>query len=172
MSGEVFVTVGTTRFEALIKAADSHAVAEALSRHGYRRLIMQIGTGTYKPQRLVPSGTCAQHPSGLEITFFDFLPTLKQQMAAADLVISHAGSGSIFEALVMRKPLIAVPNPILMHNHQAQLVEHLAGMKHCIPATVDTLSKVLSNLQLGQLQPYMSGDSRGIFSRIDDIVTC
>lgn len=181
--------MGTTRFEALIKAVDSHAVAEALVKHGYTRLIMQTGTGTYKLRHLVPpssshlpkgsqgisedaapSEMSARHPSGLEVRVFNFLPTLKQQMAAADLVISHAGSGSIFEALALRKPLIAVPNPILMHNHQAQLVEHLAAMQHCIPATVDSLTQVLSELELNQLQPYTPGDSSGIFRRIDAIM--
>ena len=168
--GEVFLTVGTTRFEALIQAADSHAVAEALATRGYRRLVMQIGSGDYKPRVLVPSGTTARHASGLEVTFFEFLPSLKDQMAAADLVISHAGSGSIFEALALRKPLVAVPNPILMHNHQAQLVEHLAAMQHCIPATVDTLPGVLRDLRVQDLRPYVPGSSFGIFQRIDEIM--
>ena len=39
--------------------------------------------------------------------------------AGADLIVSHAGSGSVFEAMALRKPVIAVPNAILMHNHQA-----------------------------------------------------
>ncbi len=112
-------------------------------------------------------GSC---PCGLQVSFFTFLPSLKDQMAAADLIISHAGSGSIFEALAMHKPLVAVPNPILMHNHQAQLVEHLAALKHCIPASVDTLPKVLAGLQLDGLHPYSSGSSAGIFRRIDELM--
>lgn len=32
-----------------------------------------------------------------------------------------AGSGSIFEALRLRLPLVVVPNPLLMDNHQAEL---------------------------------------------------
>jgi beta-1,4-N-acetylglucosaminyltransferase len=40
-----------------------------------------------------------------------------------------AGSGSIFETLTAGKPLIVVPNPLLMDNHQAELGDHLAGMK-------------------------------------------
>jgi hypothetical protein len=40
----------------------------------------------------------------------------------------HAGSGSIFETLTARKPLIVVPNPLLMDNHQAELGDHLAAM--------------------------------------------
>lgn len=35
--------------------------------------------------------------------------------------IRDAGSGSIFEALRLRRPLVAVPNPALMDNHQEEL---------------------------------------------------
>ena len=38
--------------------------------------------------------------------------------AEAALIISHAGSGSLFEALALGRPLLAVPNGLLMHNHQ------------------------------------------------------
>ena len=38
--------------------------------------------------------------------------------AGADLIISHAGAGSVFEAMALCKPVITVPNAILMHNHQ------------------------------------------------------
>jgi beta-1,4-N-acetylglucosaminyltransferase len=39
----VFVTVGTTRFDALIRAVDRRAFADVLVAAGYTRLIMQIG---------------------------------------------------------------------------------------------------------------------------------
>jgi UDP-N-acetylglucosamine transferase subunit ALG13 len=39
------------------------------------------------------------------------------------------GSGSIFETLHAGKPLIVVPNPLLMDNHQAELGDHLAAMQ-------------------------------------------
>lgn len=48
-------------------------------------------------------------------------------MEAAALVISHAGSGSLFEGLALRKAIVAVPNPVLMANHQAELAEKLAA---------------------------------------------
>ncbi len=57
-------------------------------------------------------------PNGLKVESFDYTPSLAKYMQAASLVISHAGSGSVFEALRLRKPLIAVPNAILMANHQ------------------------------------------------------
>ena len=56
--------------------------------------------------------------SGLKINFVQYLPSMHAYMEAADLIISHAGSGSLFEALSLNKPIIAVPNAILMANHQ------------------------------------------------------
>jgi len=41
-------------------------------------------------------------------------------MKKAQLVVSHAGSGSVFEALKLRKQLVVVVNDALMDNHQVQ----------------------------------------------------
>ena len=42
-------------------------------------------------------------------------------------MISHAGSGSLFEGLALRKAIVAVPNPVLMANHQAELADKLTA---------------------------------------------
>lgn len=60
----------------------------------------------------------ARLPGGLSIEFVQYVPSLQAHMEAADLIISHAGSGSLFEALSLGKAIIAVPNAILMANHQ------------------------------------------------------
>lgn len=52
MSRTAFVTVGTTKFDALIAAVDTAAVAEALSSHGYDRLVMQVCAGACWVQSL------------------------------------------------------------------------------------------------------------------------
>ena len=46
------MTVGTTKFDALIAAVDTAAAAEALSSHGYDRLVMQVCACTYWVQGL------------------------------------------------------------------------------------------------------------------------
>eukprot|EP00775_Hariotina_reticulata_P011613 gene11613-11757_t len=126
----VFVTVGTTKFEALIRAVDSPAFVAALAAKGYNQLIIQKGAGEYAPHQLVPAGsTSAEQPGGFRVSYFDFSPSVAEYMSSSALVISHAGSGSIFEALHARKPLIVVPNPLLMDNHQAELGDHLAAMQ-------------------------------------------
>jgi hypothetical protein len=49
-------------------------------------------------------------------------------------VMVASGSGSIFETLTAGKPLIVVPNPLLMDNHQAELGGHLAAMSALVRA--------------------------------------
>lgn len=45
----VFVTVGTTCFDALVKVVDTQQVKEELSRKGYTHLLIQMGRGSYIP---------------------------------------------------------------------------------------------------------------------------
>lgn len=44
MPGTVLVTVGSTKFDELIKAVDNERVADALVAKGYDKLILQVGT--------------------------------------------------------------------------------------------------------------------------------
>ena len=80
---------------------------------------LQRGDGEYIPNVLLTKGqNKAQLPSGLKIEVVQYLPSMHAYMEAADLIISHAGSGSLFEALSLGRVIIAVPNAILMANHQ------------------------------------------------------
>ena len=42
-AGTVLVTVGSTKFDDLIRAVDKQAFADALVAHGHRRLVVQVG---------------------------------------------------------------------------------------------------------------------------------
>jgi beta-1,4-N-acetylglucosaminyltransferase len=48
----VFVTVGTTCFDALVMAVDSPEVKKALLQKGYSNLLIQMGRGTYVPLKV------------------------------------------------------------------------------------------------------------------------
>ena len=57
------------------------------------------------------------------VSFYHLFPflkeeELKQAYAACDLVLSRAGSGSIFEIAAVRKPSILIPLPEAAQNHQ------------------------------------------------------
>eukprot|EP00435_Cladocopium_sp_Y103_P039529 s1628_g10.t1 len=62
---------------------------------------------------------------------FDLKPSLEDEMSSASLVISHAGAGSIIEALRQKRRLLVVVNPALMDNHQLEAM-HQRG--HCAMA--------------------------------------
>lgn len=94
--------------------------------------------------------------------FFDYAPSLAPFLSAASLVISHAGAGSIFESLALGKPLIAVPNPLLMHNHQAELAEYLEARGHLFSAPPAGLAAKIRAMDMGALAPYTPGDPREI----------
>lgn len=49
MGKHVFITVGTTRFDALIEAVDDPTVLKSLSSMGFSSLLAQIGHGEYVP---------------------------------------------------------------------------------------------------------------------------
>ena len=108
MPRRVFVTVGTTSFDALIHACTTPEFANALEKLGFDELRLQVGRGA------APTDTD-------RTTWFRFAPTITEEMRAADVVISHAGAGSILEALELGKRLVVCVNDALMDNHQAEL---------------------------------------------------
>jgi beta-1,4-N-acetylglucosaminyltransferase len=164
----VLVTVGTTKFDALVRAVDSEAVADALSAAGYTALVIQAGAGLYRPHRLFPpNARAARLRSGLRVEWFDFAPSLAAHMAAAELVVTHSGAGSLFEALGAGKAVVAVPNADLMDDHQRELAAKLAAGRHLVTASPDTLLEALRGLDPGALAPYRPGDPGGIVARVD-----
>lgn len=50
----------------------------------------------------------------------DFISRMDEAYAAADLIISRAGAGSISEFCVLKKPVILVPSPNVAEDHQTQ----------------------------------------------------
>ncbi|KAH9301414.1 hypothetical protein KI387_012997, partial [Taxus chinensis] len=144
----VFVTVGTTSFDALVKAVDSIHCKESLVRKGYTNLLIQLGRGTYFPTK--SSGD----DGGLKIDYFTFSPNIEGFLASAALVISHAGSGSIFETLRLRRPLIVVVNDALMDNHQSELAEELAERKFLYCARPEILVEIIECMDPEMLLPY------------------
>ncbi|KAK4537339.1 hypothetical protein CDCA_CDCA12G3364 [Cyanidium caldarium] len=125
----VLVTVGTTRFESLIDALGTAAVLREL-RYGWQceALVVQYGTGR------APAFVAAAKALGMRVTAVAYVDDLRALQERADVIISHAGSGSIFEALHLHKPLVVVVNEALADNHQWELAEALAEQGHLLAA--------------------------------------
>lgn len=123
-----FVTVGTTRFDALMQAMTNELVLQTLQDLGFTTLILQHGKG---PAPTLPPSNGASAP--LHVEMYDFKPSLAADYQRADWVIGHAGAGTISETLAAgdddddddsskkQRLLILVINTALMHNHQTEL---------------------------------------------------
>ncbi|KAL0132167.1 hypothetical protein PUN28_000146 [Cardiocondyla obscurior] len=157
----VFVTVGTTKFDELITTVLSNTVLEALSARDYKHLILQIGNSNLKPDC---TARCGFH----KIESFGLSPSIGEYMQLADLVISHAGAGSVLEALEKHKHLIVVTNDLLMDNHQIELAEQLYKDEYLYYCTCQHLSYLIQTMDLAKLKLFTNDKSISIANFIDE----
>lgn len=148
----LFTTGATVTFEALLDHVVSVPFLRHLSSLGFRRVVLQYGNQTDQGRNVSKqyfsdvlgrnevvekldlaltnetndkSVTTFSGPS-LELQVFGFSPQIDKVVAAADIVVSHAGTGSILDSLRMHKPLIVVTNHKLMDNHQEEVASQFA----------------------------------------------
>ncbi|KAF9105073.1 hypothetical protein BGX29_000736 [Mortierella sp. GBA35] len=119
MPGSVLVTVGSTCFDKLVAAASSPSLQHLLTSLGYSHLTIQHGQSPISSTSSSAPDSATE--STLKVTSYTYKPSLREDMEQADLIISHAGSGSILEALRLNKKLVVVVNEDLMDNHQMEL---------------------------------------------------
>ncbi|CAM9526666.1 unnamed protein product [Choristocarpus tenellus] len=160
MGKYAFVTVGTTKFDDLIRAIDDPEVLLCLANRGFTSVVAQIGHGDYKPVFNTHTKLCCE--------YFRFKPTLLEDMERADLVVSHAGAGSIMEALGKGKALVAVVNDRLMNNHQEELANAMAERNYLLATSPEGLATTLSYLDESRLQPYPTPRPEAFAAVIDD----
>lgn len=125
----IFVTVGTHKFDALIRCVDELLVA---SREKVDDVIFQIGSGEYIPK----SGE-----------YFRYLPSLIEHLERASLVITHGGTGSVLPLTRMAKPFVAVVNDDLADNHQREFLKILSERSAIVwyegPDAISSLDDIL-----------------------------
>lgn len=144
-SKTVFATVGTTQFETLVTTLLSDEVLQLLAGQGYKRLLLQLGRG---PEPVVPVSP------PLAIEWYRFKPSLDEDMRDAELIISHAGAGSILEGMRLHALMVVVVNDALMHNHQQELAHELHSRAHLVSTTPSGLANALQ--ELGAAPPTLT----------------
>ncbi|KAI1491791.1 hypothetical protein F5X96DRAFT_449872 [Biscogniauxia mediterranea] len=92
------------------------------------------------------------------------------------VVISHAGSGSIMAALAHDTGLIAVANPALMDNHQAELAEEMERQGYAVQGKLGALAEALERVEhhvpkaWPPTPPADSAYQNGLWEAISDIM--
>ncbi|TCD68889.1 N-acetylglucosaminyldiphosphodolichol N-acetylglucosaminyltransferase catalytic subunit alg13 [Steccherinum ochraceum] len=150
----VFVTVGSTRFDKLVQRALSDSVLDILRAKGYSKVVVQCGNSEFDREAFEQAGdTWIRRDEG-EVEVWRFKPSLQDDYKQADLVISHAGSGTILDVLRLRKPLIVIPNETLLDNHQQELASSLADLGHLRSSTVSGLPDAIQSLEPSNFVPF------------------
>ena len=130
----IFVTVGSTDFDALIQAVDT--LAPSLHATG----VMQIGHGQYIP---------------VNWPYFRFAPSLSPYYEQASLVIAHGGLGITMEVLRRGLPLVSVSNPDRHDNHQEDLLSTMAEEGYLVWCRrLDELQQAIATAQTTPLRHY------------------
>lgn len=111
----IFVTVGHQMpFDRLVETVDLWAGSKPAAE-----IFAQIGDTNYKPSHF-------DHISNLSSAEFD------DQLQKADLIISHAGTGTIIKAMELGKPIFVMPRRAHLgetrNDHQVHTIENFQKM--------------------------------------------
>lgn len=124
---KILVTLGTTRFDSLIKFID-----ENISDNDYE-IIMQIADGVYKPKNF---------------EYFTYIEDIKSYYENSDLIICHAGAGTIYQLLEMKKKLIIVPNLDRIDKHQSDISNFMNKNNYAL--TIENYNEIKNKIELSK----------------------
>jgi UDP-N-acetylglucosamine transferase subunit ALG13 len=136
----IFVTVGThyKEFERLVKKMDE--IAAKIDE----KVIMQIGYTNYEPK----------NARWFKFLSYDEINTFYRK---SNLIISHAGAGTLLDILNLKKPSIIVPRLKKYGEHiddqQIELGEALERSKKVIMLRdIENLEETINKLNLGKIE--------------------
>jgi len=135
----VFITVGTTDFDALVRAVDSsHWIGDYAGA-------FQIGEGAHEPTSL---------------PFVRFAPSLDQYFDKADVVVSHGGMATTMEVLRRGLPLVSVSNDDRRDGHQDDILSELEAGGHLVWCrSLDQIGASVERAATTELTPYLEPES-------------
>ena len=124
---KIFVTVGTTKFDALVEFLDQNLDKSY-------EVLFQISDGKYIPKNFE------------YIIYSDDINSLYQKY---DYVITHAGAGTIYKLLDLKKKFKVVPNLDRIDQHQTDIADFVDANGYAIscsdfkdiPPALDILPK-------------------------------
>ncbi|BGP25268.1 UDP-N-acetylglucosamine transferase subunit ALG13 [Rhodotorula toruloides] len=157
MAYNCVLTVGSTRFDPLVASFLDPTSLSSLSSLGIQYVLAQIGSSA------LPEGWkegVRTLDKSLQVEVVKFLGDLEERVGKADLVVSHAGAGSILSFLrpldssspasqptATRRQLVLVPNSTLMDSHQSDLADEMEKKGWAVVCRrPEGLSETLENL--------------------------
>jgi beta-1,4-N-acetylglucosaminyltransferase len=130
---KILVTVGTTAFDSLIRYLDT--------KYYWPNALYQIGPGSYIPKK---------HK------YYRFIDNIENEYDKYDVVLCHAGAGTIYNCLERGIKLIVVPNLERRDKHQIEISDYLRKNNYALVVEnfVD-LESVLQQVMNYKSNPYI-----------------
>ena len=143
---EEYVRQGHSRHEAMLLAKHSASAVDAwVGANPSARAFAQVGPSSFAPRHL-------------EWQAFVAADECRRRVAEADLVVAHAGMGSIITALELGRPIVVMPRRAELgehrNDHQLATVRHLATSSRL--AVADDEASLATHLQ-AHLQSLSAG---------------
>lgn len=148
----IFITLGSQKFQfnRLLKEIDKLIVNHVINEN----VFAQIGSSDYIPKHY---------------SYCNFLnqEEFKEKMNSCDIVITHAGTGAIINALKAEKRVIAMPR-LKKYNehvddHQVQILEQFLNTRYiegCIEC--NALAQCISNIKHNTYRKFISNTDKFI----------
>jgi len=133
----IFVTVGTGKFEKLVRLADE------LSKEIKEKVIIQKGNSNYN----VKNARC-----------FKFTSKFDKYIKKARIIVSHGGAGTIFDLLNKNKKIIALANFDRIDKHQKEILEQLNNEGHLIYCRDFDLENAIKKSKKFKFKKYKKPD--------------
>lgn len=148
-------TGATITFSSLISYILTPEFLSSLPPIGIKTLILQYGnevkTGSSVSKDLYERLTQDYEVTkdgftykDLKVIAFGYSDNIGKWINEADVIVSHAGTGSMLDCLQQGKPLIVVVNTELMDNHQLDVADAFVGLNYC---KKDVLEGLLNSVQ-------------------------
>lgn len=162
-----FVTIGATAgFRGLLREVVSPEFLTTLKSLNFTDLVVQCGPDLEYLETIKPEQSHKSY--GVNITAFSYAPDLNKYFVQASrglnddgvssrdqgVVISHAGSGSIIDALRLNSKLVAVPNPELMDNHQLEIAEEMDSQGFLVHGALGSVAEAVTKVHAIKLRKW------------------
>ncbi|RLV85796.1 UDP-N-acetylglucosamine transferase subunit ALG13 [Meyerozyma sp. JA9] len=159
----VLVTTGATvTFKELISYLCSGECISKLAGLGIKKLIVQYGneigksgdntsrghfeksaasleTSGFKRVAEATDDNIVLESESIKIEAFPFTHDILSYIKKADIIVSHAGTGSIIDVLRLKKKLVVVTNDSLLDNHQLEVASMMAKEGYLINCTLEEM---------------------------------
>ncbi|AWG85228.1 glycosyltransferase [Vibrio parahaemolyticus] len=132
----ILVTVGTTAFDELITVID-----ESFKHDQSVNIIAQISSSSNYTPKYIES--------------FEFSDDFDSFVESADIIITHAGAGSVYSMLEKGKKLVVVPNLTRVDDHQLELAKYVQNNNFALSCSdLEKIKICINNVKDFEFKPY------------------